>query len=299
MSAPRRFRLSRIVAIATTTALAMPWAIAGGTRPAFAHGIAGPYLLLGPRVTPADGAATRATAQTRGRELSASDPAAAGLHYDGAAAAWGDAILFLDAADAYIAAGEKTDDEEMFAAAIERCRIALDLLHFQTDPAADKTFRVLADQDIPDLIARANQTIERAQALRDRLNDADVSAAPGPVDDDKRAKTDGKGLIIAGSAFIALGVGITAVGAAGIGIGATNQKKAESAAVYGNSYDDVAVRGRRGNLLAAVGFGIGGAALVAGVVMLVVGSKRKHRSATEQTVAIAPTTNGFSVSGRF
>lgn len=282
--------------IATTLALAMTLPVASA-RAEVGTGM----WLAGPRaVTPEDGAAKRAKAQIRGRELAGSDPGAAGIHYDAAASEWGDAILYLDAADAYIAAAETTEDIAMADAAIERGHIALDLLYFQLDASADKSFRVVATEDIPDIIARANETIARAEKVKGELAEAAAAPPPAPDAERKRKPGNGKGLFVAGAVLTGLGAALAAVGGAGLVIGAVNQNKAEDPKVYGKTYDDVETRGRRGNVIAGVGLGIGGAALVAGVVMLVVGKKRKSRaSAAESSVAFAPTTNGFSISGRF
>src|SRR5690349_10621257 len=82
------------------------------------------------KVTPADAATKRVDAQKVGRDLQTADAAAAGMHYDAKAAEWGDPVLFLDAADAYLAAAEKGRDIAMAEASIERARISLDILYF-------------------------------------------------------------------------------------------------------------------------------------------------------------------------
>src|SRR5688500_2787134 len=64
---------------------------------------ASPWAFAGPKkVTPADAAKKRTEAQALGRDLAGADAAAAGMHYDARGAEWGDPVLFLDAADAYL-----------------------------------------------------------------------------------------------------------------------------------------------------------------------------------------------------
>ena len=142
------------------------------------------------KVTPADAAAKRTEAQTLGRDLSSADPTAAGMHYDAKAAEWGDPVLFLDAADAYLDAAEKGSDIAMAEAGIERARIALDLLYFQLDATADKNFRMVETADIADLIARANIAIDRGEALMEEIAKAAEAATVATTDEgeDKKKK---------------------------------------------------------------------------------------------------------------
>lgn len=262
------------------------------------------------KVTPADAAAKRTAAQTTGRDLATADPTAAGMHYDAKAAEWGDPVLFLDAADAYLDAAEKGEDIAMAEAGIERARIALDILYFHLDASADKNFRMIETTDIADLIARSNTAIDRGEALMEAIAKAAEAPAVAAVDEDegkkkkkrkKRAPGNGRALVIAGAVATAAGSGLAVLGVAGLAIGAVNQTKAERNTVYGEEYDLVAAKGRRGNVIAGVGLGLGGALLVTGIVMLVVGKKRRNNAAPaqESNVAVAPTLNGVAISGRF
>ena len=91
-----------------------------------------------------------------------------------------------------------------------------------------------------------------------------------------------------------------------------NQSKAEDQSVYGTEYDVVEEKGKRGNLIAGLGFGFGGAAAIAGVTLYFIGAKRgknagkkggrdKEKEAVEDEplVRVAPTLNGMAVMGRF
>ena len=289
------------------TALASPWAFAGPKK-----------------VTPADAASKRTDAQKLGRDLANADAAAAGMHYDAKAAEWGDPVLFLDAADAYLNAAERDKEIAMAEAGIERARISLDILYFHLDPAADKNFRMVDTPDIADLIARANLAIDRGEDLMETIASGAAAAPVAPEDDGKkkkkkRAPGNGKGLFIGGAVTAAVGGAFAVVGIAGLGIGAANQGKAEDPTVYGEEYDQVEVAGKRGNVMAAVGLAVGGALLAGGIVMIVIGKKRmKNAGAATQEekaptqepsarsrlqrrafVRVSPTLNGGTISGRF
>lgn len=292
--------------------------------------VASPWAFAGPKkVTPADAAAKRTDAQKLGRDLATADAAAAGMHYDAKAAEWGDPVLFLDAADAYLNAAEKDKEIAMAEAGIERARIALDILYFHLDPSADKNFRMVDTPDIADLISRANVAIDRGEKLMETIASGEAAAPVASADDDKKKKKkrkkpgNGKGLFIAGAVTTAVGGAFAVMGIAGLGIGAANQSKAEDPTVYGEEYDDVEAKGQRANVIAGVGLGLGGAALVAGIVMLVIGKKRmknagagaqeetptgkaetqeasaRSRSQRRAFVRVAPTLNGAAISGRF
>ncbi|MFO0631333.1 MAG: hypothetical protein U0168_00625 [Nannocystaceae bacterium] len=287
---------ARHAAIAAALALALPAA----TMPTVA-------LAAGPKVTPEDGARKRAEAQVLGRDLVKADPTAAGMHYDSRAAEWGDPVLYLDAADAYIAAAEKDREVPMAEAAIERARIALDLLYFALDPAADKDFRVIETSAVPDLISRANDTLAKAQSLAESIarGDGEAEADKGEGDKKKRERKpiNAKAMFISGAAVTGLGGAVLGVGAVGLILGAVNQSRAEDPTVYGSEYDQVAAKGERANLIAGVGLGLGGALVLGGVAMMIVGkvaAKKQGKPPQERkTVRIAPALNGVSISGRF
>lgn len=262
-------------------------------------------MLAAPRVTPDDAARKRAEAQVLGRDLANADPAAAGMHYDTRAAEWGDPILYLDAADAYLAAADKDGEIPMAEAGIERARISLDLLYFQLDPAADKDFRMVETGDIPTLIARANTTIDRGERLLEdlaRRGDAAVAEATPPKEKRQRKPIKTKPMFISGAVVASLGGGVLGVGAVGLIIGAVNQNKAEDPTVYGTAYDDVEAKGNRGNLIAGVGLGVGGALVLGGAAMMIiakVAEKKQGKAPKEKNISLSPTLRGVAISGRF
>ncbi|MBK6921813.1 MAG: hypothetical protein IPH07_30735 [Deltaproteobacteria bacterium] len=290
--------ISQRASLACALALALPIA----SLPAAAS--------AAPRVTPEDGARKRAEAQVMGRDLLGADPAAAGMHYDARASEWGDPVLYLDAADAYIAAAEKDRDVAMAEAAIERGRIALDLLYFALDSTADPNFRIIDTSAVPDLIARANDVIAKAQTVTEDIARGDEGEGEGDATAKpkrERKPINARALFLSGAAVTGLGGAVLGVGAVGLIIGAVNQNRAEDPKVYGSAYDQVATKGERGNLIAGVGLGVGGALVLGGVAMMIAGKvvqKRQGRAPDEKatqkkTVRVAPALNGVSISGRF
>lgn len=263
-------------------------------------------MFAGPRVTPDDAARKRAEAQVLGRDLANADPAAAGMHYDTRASEWGDPILYLDAADAYLAAADKDGEIPMAEAGIERARISLDLLYFQLDAAADKDFRMVETGDIPTMIARANTTIDRGERLLEdlaRRGDAAAVADAKPVKEKRERKPiKTKPMFISGAVLASLGGGVLGVGAVGLIIGAVNQNKAEDPTVYGTAYDDVEDKGERGNLIAGVGLAVGGVLVLGGVAMIIiakVAEKKQGKAPKEKNISLSPTLRGVAISGRF
>jgi hypothetical protein len=309
MSSPSKLS-ARVVATAIAFAMSLPTVVHANDY--------GVYAFAGPKVTPDDAAKKRAEAQITGRQLLEADPSAAGVHYDTKASEWGDPILYLDAADAYYKSAEKETDPALAEAGVERARIALDLLFFQLDAAADPTFRLVDTADIPDLITRANNSVKTGEALAAKLRgegDAAVATADEPKKKEKRKRkpVNADALFKSGIAVAALGGGVLAIGGVGLVLGAVRQNKAEEPSVYGSDYDAIAAKGHRANVMAGVGLGLGGALALGGIAMLVAGhviqKKQGKRAAKEQQAAlriersrsfrVAPALNGVAISGRF
>jgi hypothetical protein len=248
-------------------------------------------------VTPSSAAGARAPVQATAKSnMDAGDPLSAAMELDGAAQRHGDPVLFLDTADAYIAAAEKDADVAPLDMAVERVRVALDILYFLRDRGEDPNWQPVYPTEVPSLMTRGNETLQKATALRDKLA-AGGGAAP-PPDDARKSPKSGKGLVIGGAVLIGLGVAGLAVGVTGLGLGAQAQGDATDPTIYGNAYDDVDSRGRMANGLAYAGL-IGGAVLAgAGTALLVIGLKRKRSSSTAHLRA-TPTLGGLLVQGRF
>lgn len=263
-----------------------------------------------PKVKPADADAKRRPIQDRARALvEAGDPGAAGIEYDNAAAQWGDPVLYMDAGDAYVAAAEADRDVEMAQAAIERARIALDILYFHLDSAADEDFQLVSTSDVPGMIARSNELIDQAETLIEEIErEAELAAAPAPAAK-KTSSHPGRIKIVSGAALTVVGGGLLAMGFAGLGLGFARQNEAEDPAVYGEEYDDVESKGKQANVLAGVGLAAGAVAAGAGVVLIMLGRKanKKKKSADDKVVRVAPLlgsrfgsrVGGVTLSGRF
>lgn len=230
----------------------------------------------------------------------AGDVGGAALVYDRGAAQKGDPILYLDAGDLYLELAKKDADEEMADAAIERGHIAQDILYFHLDSAADKDFRVVEASEVPGLLARADDLIDEAEAALEEMRSAGdptgaTAAAPPP-----KKKGNGKGMVIGGVVLASVGGGLAVMGVAGLALGAVNQSKAEDPSIYGDAYDDVESNGKRANLLAGVGLGLGAACIAGGVVLFILGKRRQKRAAEDdKVVMVSPTSNGLAVTGRF
>lgn len=295
--------------LATALSLAVP---AGGL-PATAHGrpSAFPLALAKKKknaVTPEVADAKRVSVQQRARGLSETDPVAAGVELDNGAAEWGDPVLFMDAAEAYLQAAEKDRDEEVATAAIERARIALDILYYHLDDTADPDFRLVAPSDVPGMINRAESIIERAQAeIEEIRREAELATAPPPPpapEKKKRQPSGPKAKIIPGAVLATAGGGLLAMGATGLVLGAVRQNEAEDPTVYGKTYDAVEKKGKQANLLAGVGLGVGGAVFVVGVVLIAAGKRQQKKEGSNVArVRMSPTLGsdggGLSLTGRF
>jgi hypothetical protein len=282
---------------------------------------------LGPKVTPADAETKRSDVRAQVEALHTDDPANAGVTLDQAAAHWGDPALYLDAGDAYLEVASREQDLDYVDAARERARIALDILYFfqagppgrrvaharqsraslsHLDDTADPRFQLVAGPDIPGLIERANEMVDRA----DETQQAIEAALTEPDDDDptdrtdRRSKTPGRTMIIGGAAAASVGGALLVMGLAGLGVGAARQREAQDPTVYGVDYDAVDAKGRRANAIAGVGLGIGVALAGAGAALLILGMRKKKAAAQGDTLAgVSPflgrTGGGLAVRGRF
>lgn len=254
--------------------------------------------------SPEQAATRRAQAQVEGRALvDAGDPAGAGVSYDRAASEKGDPVLFLDAGDAYLKAADEDRDTALAQTAIERAGISMDILYYHLDSQADPDFRLVEASEVPDLISRAQTLISDAEALIEAIEaEAAEPVATAAPEKKKRPKGDGKILKITGLGLASVGGALVVMGFAGLIIGAVNQGRAEDPSVYGEAYDDVESKGQRGNVLAGVGFAVGGAAAIAGVTMYLIGrnrAKKKKPANDDKMVRVAPTAGGLVLTGRF
>lgn len=274
-----------------------------------------PSTLMAPKkkakdgLTPEQALERRAPVQEQGRQMvSGGELTAATILFDNAAQSQGDPVLFLDAGDTWLELAKKDRDVAAAETAKQRAQVAQDILYFHLDSSSDPDYRQVANEDVSGLLARASQLIENAEeAIAEIQAESDAVATPEVAP--KRKKGNGRGMRIAGAGLMGLGVAGVGVGVTGLVIGMINQSKVEDPSVYGVEYDAYDVKGKRGNLVAGVGFAVGGAALAVGITLFVIGKQRGKRSgdtpedssasARKRSLALVPTGRGLAVTGRF
>ncbi len=258
---------------------------------------AGPAVAAEPKVTPQTMAGTRVTVQQAARaEIDAGTPRTAADRLSTAATQLGDPVLFLDAAEAFYAVAEAERTTEPLDAADEHARIALDILYFLQGPMASPDWQPVANHELPGLVSRANDLLQRSQALR-----AEIEAeAAAPEPDASKKPASSKVLVGTGAVLTALGVAGLGVGVAGLALGAVQQNKADDPTVYGAAYDEVERKGKTANALAYGGLVAGGVLAAAGIALLVVGKKRASKEDGRRArVRVLPAWAGITISGRF
>lgn len=277
------------------------------------------------KVTPAQASDARKPIQERAQGmLKAGNPDSAAELLSEEAGKRSDPVLYLDAADAYRAAGEENKSKPDLETGIERARIGLDILHFLQDPRADPEWQVVDSGEISSEIRRGEKIIESSEEALANL-DKKVEAPPPAEDDDKKerkkAPKDGRGLIAAGSLLTLVGVGGLGIMGAGMAIASSAQKDidASAEALKNGSIDqatfdmeklDSDAKGKRGNTLTYAGIGVGAVGLAAGIALLVIGVKKRKKYRAENgggesdsTAMVVPSIGyghaGLVLTGRF
>jgi hypothetical protein len=258
------------------------------------------------RVSPERAADIRRPTQERAKVLVAGgDALTAAAELDARATELGDPVLFVDAADAYVTAGEAESDSASIEVGMERARIALDILHFLQDPSADDRFRPIASADLRGEIERASSILRRGTELMDAIEAEELAAAQARLPGRALGKgANPKAMLASGALLTGLGVAGLGLGVAGLVMGQVHQNTVEDPTVYGDEYRDYEAKGKRANILAAVGLAAGGVLAVVGVTLVVVGVKRGARSPDEKPIvrlvpALSPSSRGLAVTGRF
>lgn len=276
------------------------------------------------KVTPAQASGARKPIQERAQGLlKAGNPGSAAEMLSEEAGKRSDPVLYLDAADAYRAAGEENKSKPDLETGIERARIGLDILHFLQDPRADPEWQVVDSGEISAEIRRGEKIIEASEEALANL-DKKVEAPP-PVEEDKKerkkAPKDGRGLIAAGSLLTLVGVGGLGIMGAGLATASGAQKDIDALAesLKNGSIDQATFdmektaiddKGKRGNVLTYAGIGVGAVGLAAGIALLVLGVKKRKKYRAENgggesdsTAMIVPSIGyghaGLVFTGRF
>lgn len=231
-----------------------------------------------------------------------------------------DPVLYLDAADAFLAVAEANADLQWLDGAQQMADIALDMLLFLQDNGGSENWKPVAEEHVGMVLERAQGFEARLQSSKSNIEaqlEAEQAEPEGPVAPPK-AKS-GKGLFIAGAALT--GVGVLGLGAAGAGmaIGAMAQRDVTDPLVYEQEHEAAEARGRTGNLLAYAGGGLAVVGIGAGVALMVVAKKRDKQRPTEPnpadsgdteaadanddaddpTVAVIPGFRGLTIKGTF
>lgn len=260
-----------------------------------------------PEMTPAKAREQRAEVEQAAQAMrDKGDLDSAVITLDGRARDTGDPVLFLAAADAFYEVAKRERDVAAAKRAIDRARIAQDILYFHLDSAAYDNVRFVESDEVPALLSQAEERVEASLALIDEIESAqedDLDAEPIEPEPPPRP---GRGKIIAGAVLTTLGIGLTGMGFAGLGLGAQAQGDAEDPLVYGEDYDEVEARGKRANAIAISGLTVGGALLVTGVTLIVLGSKQRDRAleaSSSRLPRLSPWVgrhgSGLTISGRF
>ncbi|NVB37997.1 hypothetical protein G6O69_09150 [Pseudenhygromyxa sp. WMMC2535] len=222
-----------------------------------------------------------------------------------------DPLLFIEAAELWLDQAEAERSIPAAEAAVEGVAPALDMLYFLRDSATSKQWRPIADEHLDTVIARAEAIAPAAADLIAEIEAEQAAALLPPEPPPSKSAKPGTGLIAGGSAALVVGIAGLGLGVSGLAIGAAAQRDVEDPLVYADEHHAAELRGRRGNIMAGVGLGLGGVGLAAGVALLVLGVKKRERAglgpASEEDPAVEATLTplwlgggaGLGVVGRF
>ena len=307
--------------LAAVLAVSMPV----GALPAQAASLAPLALFADGKLTASQASSARKPIQERAqglRKAGNAESAAEALSEE--AGKRSDPVLYIDSAEAYVAAGIEAKSKSDLESAIERASIGLDILHFLQDPRADPDWQVVDSGAISAEIRRGEKAIEEAGEAITNL-DKKVEAAPETDTEEKKqrkkAPKDGRGFIAVGSVLTLVGVGGIGLMGFGLASAAGAQKhidalaeQVKNSAIDQATFDmqspDIDAKGKRGNTLTYAGAAVGAVGLAAGIALLVVGVKKRKKYRAENgggeadsTAMIVPALGrghvGLVLTGRF
>lgn len=252
-----------------------------------------------PRTTPAKAESNRELArQAAASDRTAGNHAGAASTLEDAGTAFGDPLLFLEAAEVCLAGAEADGDVELAERAKRDALIALDILQFHRE--SDTKWQVVDESVISVNIDRANEAIRNADAIVAQI-EAQQAETQEQAD---RSTSGGRVMVITGSALVGVGgVGVALVGT-GLGLGAARQKDVEALDLNNPAdqaeYDDLDEKGKRANVIAYVGAAVAAVGLAAGIALIVVGKKRQREAGSgSASLRIVPGLGGATLVGRF
>jgi hypothetical protein len=268
------------------------------------------------KLSAGDAASARKATQTKAKGLlDADNPDGAAELLAEEADKKADPVLYIDAAEAYKAAGIKNKSRVDLENGIENARVGLDILYFLQDPRADGEWQPVAGGDVSSEISRGEKAVEGCEAAIEDLSKK--SDEPAPVVEDKQRKKaprDGRGLIATGAVFTVVGVAGLAMIGGGLGTGISAQKHVDglnpSDPNYAADVEADDKKGALGNTLVYAGIPVAVVGLATGIALLAVGVKKRKKYRAENgggdetsRVQVLPVTGrgygGLVLSGRF
>jgi hypothetical protein len=230
----------------------------------------------------------------------------------------GDPDLFLAASDLLREQAEADADEDLAREAAALADTARDIALYLADERrfAATDWRPVTREQAGTLADRAEQAGERARELAATIvaereaAEREASESEAPSDDrdrKKRERKPGTGLIAGGAAMLTLGAGGLAMIGAGLAMGASRQREAESLDLPAEQarLDELDRQGKQSNLIAYVGIAVAGVGLATGIALVVVGAKQRKRAGGDESASLRAAPwfgregGGLSIAGRF
>jgi hypothetical protein len=234
-----------------------------------------------------------------------------------AAIDYGDPVLFLDAADAWLYEARTKHTMEPLRRAERAANIAIDIAMFVEEVShtpSETRWKVVAGGETGRLVERAEVQLEEVEALMKQIRD-DVSDRVSAAEEVAGEEDDGdagslepyepkpyRPMMVAGGILLSAGLAGVGVLATGMTLGFLRQREIDDLELPGEDQTahEITQEGDRANVVAYIGLGLGVVGLGAGIPLLAVGKSRKRATHGESArVRIAPALGGLSLSGRF
>lgn len=270
-------------------------------------------------ITPQSAADARMPVQSEAKTLhDGGDDVAAANMLMARATELKDPVLFLDAADAFLAVAIAEKDLQWLDGAEQMARIADDMLRHLDEVGGSDAWSPVAPEHVSMVLERGTRTLESIETAREEIlasqnEDETPAELPPPP-----APKNGKGLFVAGAVLTGFGVVGLGATATGMVLGAQAQRDVTDPLVYRPEHEDAERIGPVANVIAYAGGGLAVVGLGAGIALMVVGKKRQKAAQTsgpegdpsieggadtpeadDPTVAIIPGFRGLTIRGTF
>ncbi len=223
-----------------------------------------------------------------------------------------DPQLLVEAAETYLQWAGNERNLPSIDDARDQAVVALDMLYCLESRDNSQRWRPLEPGAASSLTSRAEAVLSESESLQAEI-EAEIEAAaaeasaPVTVEAPKeKPPHPGRGLMVGGIITMAIGAGAAGLGTAGLLIGKKHQETADDPLSAADALSEADRGGNNANLMAIVGFSTAGAALTAGLIMTIVGAKKRDADgnkdeATNINLApnVGPGFGGFSLAGRF